>query len=89
MTMGLGAFGLSAGLSAGLLASAGDPGVAGGVALELEDRAAQGRLEEARPLVARLETMAGELMRLVGGLSLDALREQAGAAGSSDWAAGP
>jgi two-component system sensor histidine kinase/response regulator len=54
--------------------------VAGRVASDLEDQAAQGRLEEARPFVARLETMAEELMRLVGGLSLDALREQAGAA---------
>jgi HPt (histidine-containing phosphotransfer) domain-containing protein len=40
---------------------------AGGVASDLEDHAAAGRLEEARPLVARLETMAGELLRLVGG----------------------
>ena len=38
--------------------------VAGGVASELEDQAAQGQLEEARPLVARLETLAQELMRL-------------------------
>jgi PAS domain S-box-containing protein len=51
--------------------------VAGGVASELEDQAAQGRLEEARPLVARLETMAEELLRLVGGLSPEALREPA------------
>jgi PAS domain S-box-containing protein len=46
---------------------------ASSVAAELEDRAAQGQLEDARPLVGRLETMAQELMRLVGGLSLDAL----------------
>jgi PAS domain S-box-containing protein len=52
--------------------------VAGGVASELEDRAAQGQLEEARPLVERLKTMAEELMRLAGELSLDALRDQAG-----------
>jgi len=49
--------------------------VAGSVASELEDRAAQGQLEEARPLVARLETMAQELLRLAGGLSLEALRQ--------------
>jgi PAS domain S-box-containing protein len=54
---------------------------AGGVASELEDRAAQGQLEEARPLAARLDTMAGELVRLAGGLTLGALREHAGAAG--------
>jgi PAS domain S-box-containing protein len=41
--------------------------VAGGVASELEDRAAQGQLEEAGPLAARLETMVEELLRLVGG----------------------
>jgi CheY-like chemotaxis protein len=52
--------------------------VAGGVASDLEDQAAQGRLEEARPLVARLETMAEELMRLLGGLSLEALRNPPG-----------
>jgi PAS domain S-box-containing protein len=62
--------------------------VAGRVASELEDQAAQGRLEEVPPLVARLETMAQELMRLVVGLSLDALREQAKAAGSSGRTAG-
>jgi HPt (histidine-containing phosphotransfer) domain-containing protein len=47
--------------------------VAGGVASDLEDHAAQGRLEECRPLVARIETMAGELLRLTSGLSLKSL----------------
>jgi PAS domain S-box-containing protein len=47
--------------------------VAGGVASELEDQAAEDRLEEAAPLVAQLETMAAELMRLAGGLSLESL----------------
>ncbi len=51
--------------------------VAGNVASDLEDQAAQGRLEEARPLVERLETMTRELMRLSGGLSLETLRQQA------------
>ena len=60
---------------------------AGGVASELEDQAAQGELQEAQPLVARLETMAEELLRLVGGLSLDALRAQAGAANDAREAA--
>ena len=55
--------------------------VAGGVASELEDLAARGQLEEARPLVARLEAMAGELTRLAGGLSIEALRDHAGTAG--------
>jgi PAS domain S-box-containing protein len=49
---------------------------AGGVASDLEDHAAQGQLEEAQSLVASLETMAEALLRLVVGLSLDALRDQ-------------
>jgi hypothetical protein len=48
--------------------------VASGVASDLEDRAAQGQLEEARALVGQLETMIPELLGLVeAGLSLDAL----------------
>ena len=47
---------------------------AGGVASDLEDRAAQGQLEEAGPLVRRLETMAEELVLITSGLSLEALR---------------
>jgi HPt (histidine-containing phosphotransfer) domain-containing protein len=50
---------------------------AGALASDLEDQAAQGQLDEARALVGQLETLAPELMRLVGGLSLDALRNQA------------
>jgi two-component system, sensor histidine kinase and response regulator len=53
--------------------------VAGDVASVLEDHAAQGRLEEARPLVEQLEANAQELMRLAGSLSLETLRQQAGA----------
>ena len=49
--------------------------VAGEVASEIEDHAAQGQLEEARPLVGQLETMAQELIRVVGGLSLETLRQ--------------
>ena len=45
------------------------------VASELEDRAAQGLLEEARPLIGRLEPMVQELLQAVVGLSFDALRE--------------
>ena len=55
--------------------------VAGNVASDLEDHAAQGQLEEAQPLVEQLETMTQELMRLAGGLSLEALRQQAEATG--------
>src|SRR5262249_40485649 len=56
---------------------------AGNAALDLEDQAAQGRLEEARPLVERLEAMAQELLPLVGGLSLETLRHQAEAAAAA------
>jgi hypothetical protein len=47
------------------------------VASDLEDHAAEDQLEEARPLVERLETMTQELMRLAGDLSLETLRQQA------------
>jgi two-component system, sensor histidine kinase and response regulator len=52
--------------------------VAGNVASDLEDHAAEGRIKEAQPLVERLGVMARELMRLVDGLSLASLRRQAG-----------
>jgi PAS domain S-box-containing protein len=52
--------------------------VAGGIASDLEDYAAQGQLEECRPLAVQIETMAGELFRLTSGLSLKTLEEQAG-----------
>jgi len=63
--------------------------VAGNVVSDLEDYAAQARLEEAQPLATKLEAMTQELMRLVGGLTLETLRLQAGATDSSDHAAGP
>ena len=47
--------------------------VAGGVASDIEDLAAQGQLEEARPLVGQLEMMAQELIRALDGLSLETL----------------
>jgi CheY-like chemotaxis protein len=50
---------------------------AGTAASDLEDLAAGGRLDEARPLVERLEVMARELRRQVDGLSLEALRRGA------------
>jgi two-component system, sensor histidine kinase and response regulator len=51
--------------------------IAGNAASDLEDHAARGQLEEAQPLVERLGTMIQELMRLVGGLSLESLRRLA------------
>jgi HPt (histidine-containing phosphotransfer) domain-containing protein len=54
--------------------------VASGVTSDLEDHAARGRLDEAGSLVERLETMAEDLIRLAGGLSLETLRQQIEAA---------
>ena len=51
---------------------------AGEAASDLEEHAMEGRLDAARPLVDRLETMARELTRQVNGLSLESLRRQAG-----------
>jgi len=50
------------------------------VASDVEDLAAQGQLDDARPLVGQLESMAQELVRDVAGLSFDALRQLAGSA---------
>jgi two-component system sensor histidine kinase/response regulator len=50
--------------------------VAGAKASNLEDLAAGGQFEEARPLVEQLETMAHELMHLASSLSLENLRHQ-------------
>jgi DNA-binding response OmpR family regulator len=63
--------------------------VAGNVVSDLEDHAAGGRLEEAQPLVERLETMTQELLRLVGGLSLESLRRQAEVADDREPAVQP
>ncbi len=50
---------------------------AGGVASELEDQAAAGQLDEACPLVERLDAMTQQLMQLADGLSLEALQQHA------------
>ena len=63
--------------------------VVGAVASDLEDQAARGQLEEAWPLVEQLEAMARELIQQVDGLSIEALRDQAGAAGDRDRTASP
>ena len=62
---------------------------AGDVASELEDCAAQSRLEEARPLVAQLEAMADDLLQLTNHLSLDTLRQQTGPADDPDQSTSP
>ena len=58
--------------------------VAGGMASALEDEAAGGRLDESRRLVEQLEVKARELLEQVDGLSIETLRDQAGAAGGGD-----
>jgi hypothetical protein len=58
--------------------------VAGGVASDVEDLAAQGQLDDARPLVGQLETMVKEIMQTVDGLSLENLRQQTGPAADSN-----
>jgi PAS domain S-box-containing protein len=54
--------------------------IAGGVASDLEDTAANGQIEESRPLVDRLETMTHELLSLTERLSFDWLRRQTASA---------
>ena len=61
--------------------------VVGAMASDLEDHAASGQLEEAWPLVEQLEALARELIQQVDGVSIEALREQAAAAGDGDRAA--
>jgi CheY-like chemotaxis protein len=58
--------------------------VVGAVASDLEDQAARGQLEAAGPLVEQLEAIVRELIQQVDGLSIEVLREQAGAAGDRD-----
>ena len=58
--------------------------VVGAMASDLEDQAAHGRLENAWPLVEQLEAIARELIQQVDGLSIQALRDQAGVAGDRD-----
>jgi PAS domain S-box-containing protein len=62
---------------------------AGGVASDLEDLAAQSRLDEAQALVGQLESISEELLRLTGGLSLENLRQQTGPAEVPGRTTGP
>lgn len=55
----------------------------GRLASDLEDVAAEGQLEQARPLVAQLETAAERLTQQLRGLSLESLREQTRTAAES------
>ena len=51
--------------------------VAGDQAADLEDLAARAQLDKAPPILAQLETIAGELLEQVEGLSIESLRHQA------------
>ena len=62
---------------------------AASVASDLEDRAADGRLDASAPLVERLQAMAGELLRQADGLSIETLGGQVGAADEPGRTAGP
>jgi CheY-like chemotaxis protein len=61
----------------------------GAVASDLEDHAVRGQFDEARPLLGQLEAMARELIEQVDSLSIEALRDQAAAAGDRDRTAKP
>jgi two-component system, sensor histidine kinase and response regulator len=63
--------------------------VVGAVASDLEDQAASGQLEGARPLVEQLDAIVPELLQQVDGLSIEALRDQAGAVSDRDRKASP
>jgi hypothetical protein len=63
--------------------------VAGGVVSDIEDHAARDQLEEARPLVGQLETMAQELIGVVDGLSLETLRQRTCPADDHNRASSP
>jgi len=63
--------------------------VAGDVASDLEDHAAQGQLQEAQPLVEQLDSMTQELIRLARSLSLETLRQQVVATASRQPAGKP
>jgi two-component system, sensor histidine kinase and response regulator len=58
----------------GLLSAFSTPG--GNLAASLEDLAARSRLDEARGVVERLNTILSELVRLTDGLTLDDLRRE-------------
>ena len=58
--------------------------MAGNLASDLEDHAARGELDEARPLVERLEPMVHRLVRQADGLTYESLQQQAGSADDRD-----
>ncbi len=61
---------------------------AGKVASDLEDHAAHGQLDEARPIMARLGPMLRGLIREVDDISYEGLRSRAGITGNPNRTAG-
>jgi hypothetical protein len=53
--------------------------IAGNVASDLEDLAAQDRIGESQPMAEKLSDMTDEIMRAIAGLSIKAVRAQASA----------
>jgi hypothetical protein len=51
--------------------------VAGNLSADLEDAAASAQLDKARQIVTQLESIAGELLKRVEGLTIGRLRHQA------------
>jgi CheY-like chemotaxis protein/HPt (histidine-containing phosphotransfer) domain-containing protein len=62
---------------------------AGDLAGSLEELAAATQLDKAAPILEQLEKIARGLLQQVDGLSIDALRHQAGAGTNSNESAGP
>ena len=63
--------------------------VAGNHAADLEDVAASAQLDKAPPILAQLETIAGELLERVDGMSIENLRHEREAADGSESRVGP
>ena len=58
--------------------------MAGNLASDLEDHAARDELDQARPLVERLEQMVHRLVRQADGLTYESLQQQAASADDRD-----
>jgi two-component system, sensor histidine kinase and response regulator len=63
--------------------------VAGNQAADLEDVGANAQLDKAPPILARLEKIAGELLKQMDGMSVENLRHHAEAADEFDPTVGP
>jgi hypothetical protein len=63
--------------------------VAGNQAADLEDVGANAQLDKAPPILARLEKIAGELLKQMDGMSVENLRHHAEATDEFDPTVGP